>query len=86
MYQIKIFVRNLECHVVRCHRLLLEVFRQPVVLCGEAGSEIKVSLTFENRFALSCKIITGETLAGKRIDQIDQGLLIKSTRASKVSG
>ncbi len=63
MYQIKIFVRNLEGHVVRCQRLLLEVFRQSVVLFGESSSEIKVSLAFEDRFSLSSKIITGETLA-----------------------
>ena len=74
MDQIQIFVRYLERYIVGPHRLLLEVFRQPVVLCGEAGPEIKVSLTFENRFALGCKIITSETLAGESIYQIDQGL------------
>ena len=71
---IQIFVRYLERYIVWRHRLLLEVFRQSVVLFGESGPEIKVSLAFEDRFALSSKIITGETLAGESIYQIDQGL------------
>ena len=71
---IQILIRYLERHIVRRQRLLLEIFRQSVILFAESRSEIKVSLAFENGFSLRHKIITCETLAGESVYQIDQGL------------